>query len=259
MQLELSFSFDQILTTLLATALVASMLTACGNKNTDTTDTASAAKETTVVGSDDDGESSPAESNETSDTSNETSDTSDVPENVDEGMTSAVETAIEAFGSDGIPALDVEFTVEALNSYLEESSNRQVIALGFLNAEMNDTTYVYNPENYSSTLEMIKDAQANFKSGDNIFYLQDNRDEQIANAIDALTESLGTHIVAMVIDAGDSYSVMFYCDNGIGYGTNNANDERIEFNTGAYASEGYDPSNPHCYNVYADGTVETVF
>lgn len=245
----------KILTALLATALVASMLTACGNKNTDTTDTASAPKETTVVGSDGDGESSPAESNEIS----ETSDASDVPENFDEGMAFAVETATEAFGSDGIPALDVEFTEEALNSYLEEYSNRQVIAQAFLDAEMNDTTFVYNPENYSSTLEMIKDAQANYKFGDNIFYLQDNRDEQIANAIDALTESLGTHIVAMVIDAGDSHPVMFYCDNGIGYGTNNANDERTEFDTGAYASEGYDPSNPHCYNVYADGTVETQF
>lgn len=236
----------KILTALLATMLVASMLTACGNKNTDTTDTASAPKETTVVGSDGDGESSPAENNETSDTS-------DVPKTVDEGMTSAVKTATEAFGSDGIPALDVEFTDEALNSYLEESSNRQVIALGFLNATMNDATYIYNPENYGSTLEMIKDAQANYKFGDNIFYLQDNRDEQIANAIDALTESLGTHVVAMVILAEDSHPVMFYCDNGIGYGIHYANDERTEFDTGSYSDE------THAYNVFADGTVETQF
>ena len=255
----------KILTALLATMLVASMLTACGNKNTDTTDTASASKETTVVGSDDDGESSPAESNKTSDTPTtgdaplDASDTSDTPKSFEEKLTAAVETAIETFGSDGIPALNMEFTDEAFNSYGEEASNRMVIANAFLNAVLNDTTYVYNPENYGSTLEMIKDAQTNYKFGDNIFYYTSVDDEQIANAIDALTESLGTHIVAMVIDASDSYSVMFYCDNGIGYGSNDINSERIEFNTGCYDSEGYDAGNPHCYYVYADGTVETVF
>ncbi|SCY68985.1 hypothetical protein [Butyrivibrio sp. INlla14] len=249
----------KILSLIIATMLVASMLTACGNKNTDTTDSAS--KETTVVGSDGDGESAPEHVTGDAPASGDASESTNTPTTFEEKVVAASEHAIETFGSDGIPELDMEFTTEALNSYIEgEPSNRQAIANCFLNATMNDTTFVYNPKNYSSTLEMIEDAQANYKFGDNIFRSQDNRDEQIANAIDALVESLGTHVVVMVIDAYDSHPVMFYCDNGIGYGIHTANDEHIEFDTGSYASEGYDPSNnPHCYNVYTDGTVETQF
>ena len=249
----------KILSLIIATMLVASMLTACGNKNTDTTDSAS--KETTVVGSDDDGESAPEHVTGDAPASGDASESTNTPTTFEEKVKAASKHAIETFGADGIPELDMEFTTEALNSYIEgEPSNRQVIANGFLGASTNNTMFVYNPSNYGSTLEMIEEAQANYTFGDNIFpYLQDNRDEQIANAIDALTENLGTHIVAMVIDAGDSYPVMFYCANGIGYGTNDVNDERVELNTGGYDSEGYDASNPHCYLVYPDGTVETQF
>ena len=254
----------KILTTILATALVASMLTACGNKTNDVGTSAAETTETAKTGSDDRDSEATADTSTTDTASDVSTDTSADSETtftrptVKEATVIASETAIELFGSE-IPELDMQFTPENINAYLEENSNRQVVADSLVSGARSNVQFVYNPANYSSTLDMIKDAQSNYPY-DNIFYQDAVDDEQIANAIDALTNELGVHIVAMVCEAQDNYIVMFYCDNGIGYGSNDFTTERIEFGTGGYDSEGYDAeNNPHRYNVYADGTVETVF
>ena len=235
----------KILTALLATALVASMLTACGSKTNDVDTPATETTETTHTGSDDIGSDVPSSGD-----APENGGTSESPaSNVDDAAVMASETAIKEFGADEIPAYNMQLTPEALSEYQEETSNRGLIANTLINNSMSGFKSVYNPANYGSTLDMITTAQSD-SIGGNIFGSIDGRDEQIAKAMDALASNLGAKIVVMTTFSGDSSMVMFYCDNGIGYGVDSASDEGVIFHTGSSADE------PYQYDISPDGTVK---
>lgn len=228
----------KILSLIFATTLVASVLTACGSEATSETATSEITNTDEVVETHVTGDAPASEDSAADSTAS----------NVDDAVVMASEIAAEKFGADGISAYDMKFTPEALNEYQAESSSRGLIANRLVLDAMDGSNSVYNPANYSSTLDMISDAQANSIDG-NIFGSGEGMDEQIANAVDALVSSLGTKVVVMTTFSSDSSMVMFYCDNGNGYGVESATDESVVIHTGAYADNAY------MYNIYPDGTV----
>lgn len=270
----------KILTLILATSMVAVMLVGCGDKSSEAT----TATTQSAVGSDgrdygdNGGTSTVAGEAPAGDVSTE-SDSENVPLN--EQM--SLDEYLNSRNLVDLPQYGIEFKADILQSYSEvdtdeerENFYRTQIARETIGGYESGIYTVYNPLNYSNTLEMINVMCDEFTESiyvlsgttdlmpeeTDVFQRSDDNgngsvsNEQIANAIDSFSNELGSKAVLVTILPYDK--VTFYFDNGLVYsieGTAAIGSDELYFNK-SYCN-GYETDDaPYVYRCDYEGNVE---
>ena len=262
----------KILSLILATAMVATVFTACGDKTSEE----SISDVQTVVGS----ENKDEESFETTDSTEvvevKESEDSSTSNNVPLFEQMSFDEYINNLKLADLSTFDIQLNSEAIESASEvdpetarNNWHRTQIAQAIKSGYESGYYSAYNPSNYSNTSDMVnsicqtyKDClysllgttELSFEETDVFMRDETNKgvtNEQIADAIDSFSNELNSSAVLVTIY--DGY-VTLYFDNGTAYHVNSITPELIYF-AKSYCN-GYETDDaPHVYSCDYNGNV----
>ena len=235
----------KILSLILATAMVATVLTACGDKTSEE----STSDMQTVVGSD------------AKDTSEAAEDKGgEVRESSEAETSSDVNGFIESLNPVENGTYGFDFSPEVVEQpFTGNESYNDVIANLLRTSYRNGTNNIFFGPNYSNTNDLMSDVFAKTSVAGYFTELDEGTTttEMVASAIDAVAETEGTSVYMIAIESEDISTIMVYYDNGNVYGINNitvAEDGTISFSWSVYSG-----NDGRAYKVhFTDGTVDAV-
>ncbi|MBE5842278.1 MAG: hypothetical protein E7304_12855 [Butyrivibrio sp.] len=242
----------KILSLILATAMAASVLTACGDKTSEE----STSEVQTVVGSD------------AKDTSEVAEDKGgDAPVSTEAEASSDTEAFIESLNVVENNVYGIDFSAENIdNPPATFDTYNDVITHLIHDSMLNGTNNVFFGKNYSSTSDLMNDVFAKTSVASYFTELDNGTVDAttIANVIDAVAETEGTSVYMIAIESDDISTIMVYYENGNAYGITNittAEDGTISFDWSTHSQQCIDNGGlvVRAYKIHlTDGVVDSV-
>ena len=238
----------KILSLILATAMVATVLTACGDKTSEesTSEAQTEIKESSEITENKGG---------------------DAPASTEAEASSDTEAFIESLNVVENNIYGIDFSAENIdNPPATFDTYNDVITHLIHDSMLNGTNNVFFGKNYSSTSDLMNDVFAKTSVASYFTELDNGTVDAatIANVIDAVAETEGTSVYMIAIESDDISTIMVYYENGNAYGITNittAEDGTISFDWSTHSQQCIDNGGlvVRAYKIHlTDGVVDSV-